>query len=128
MLTDVAAAVPALQVRCLALPLHMPTTKSPDLLTPTAHLRQRNIDLNSEHVAAESTTAQSLDWLAPSDLGRFDLVLAADVVWVEDLIGPLVDSLQKLCRRGGMVLLAHQSRSTRADEALFDKVDRVFTR
>lgn len=94
---------------------------------------QRNLDNNRGFMKAASVTALPLDWLDPlstlDDLGApFDIVLAADVVWVEDLIGPLVESIRLLCHAETVVILAHQTRSTRADEILFRKLDFHFAR
>jgi hypothetical protein len=57
-----------------------------------------------------------------------DLVIAADVVWVEALIQPLVDALGCLCGPATVVVLAHQSRSTRSDDAFFSRIDASFDR
>lgn len=69
----------------------------------------------------------ALDWTAPSDvdaLGPIDVVLASDVVWVQDLIVPFVNTLARITAAGAegkapTVLLSHQTRSTAGDEALF---------
>ena len=70
------------------------------------------------------TRLAALDWFAPEDgiaaLGHVDIVLGADVVWVEELIPALVRTLALLLRRPRVYcLLAHQTRSRRGDEALF---------
>lgn len=87
--------------------------------------------------AAVTVDAAPLDWVAwPKDglhkdveaIFPFDLVLAADVVWVEDLIEPLVHTMVKLCAPDGAVLLAHQTRSVRADRTLFQLISRHFTK
>lgn len=64
-----------------------------------------------------------LDWFAPQAMaggGGFDLVLGSDVVWVEELIPPLVNTLALLLRQrpGCEALLAHQTRSRRGDALL----------
>lgn len=80
-----------------------------------------------------------LDWTAPQPLDA-DVILGADVVWVADLIPPLVDTLRELTQAateggadeakhplaasdvtgvGPLVLLAHQTRSAANDELLF---------
>jgi predicted nicotinamide N-methyase len=74
-----------------------------------------------------ASTAAALDWFAVEPalagapaLAEADLVLGADVVWVEELIPGLVGALAALLRRPGSVaLVAHQTRSTRSDELLF---------
>ncbi|CAN0199015.1 unnamed protein product [Ectocarpus sp. 4 AP-2014] len=62
-----------------------------------------NISLNSsslEAVGAE-VSSMELDWCRPlprelSDKEAFDLILAADVVWLDDLVTPLVRTLERL--------------------------------
>ena len=66
--------------------------------------------------------AHSLDWLDPagsSSLGQFDVILGADIVWVNDLIRPMVRSMHALCTPESKVYFAYQSRSSSADEILF---------
>jgi predicted nicotinamide N-methyase len=67
-----------------------------------------------------------LDWTAPQSsslagLQAMDLVLGADVVWVEELIGPLASTLAWLTAGPSppTILLAHQTRSTRGDDLLY---------
>lgn len=74
-----------------------------------------------------ATSIAALDWFnvgpalaAAPALAEADLVLGADVVWVEELIPGLVGALAALLRRPGSVaLVAHQTRSTRSDELFF---------
>lgn len=74
-------------------------------------------------VAVSAVHTQVLDWFnPPTDIGALDIVLAADVVWVEDLIAPLVRTLATLLRHSptrATVLMAHQTRSAAADALLF---------
>jgi predicted nicotinamide N-methyase len=82
----------------------------------------RNIELNAAACTARMR-AGVLDWLVPappSELGvPFDVIVAADVVWVEELIAPLVQALDLLAGPGTVLYLAHQSRAARSDELLF---------
>jgi hypothetical protein len=72
------------------------------------------------------TRLATLDWFAPEDgiaaapwIGEADIVLGADVVWVEELIPGLVRTIAVLLRRPRVYcLLAHQTRSRRGDEML----------
>jgi predicted nicotinamide N-methyase len=70
-----------------------------------------------------SVSTRVLDWFAPpSDLGGLDVILASDVVWVEELIAPLVQTMDVLLRHsspGARVLMAHQTRSSQSDRVLF---------
>ena len=104
--------------------LQLPTLLT-DLLEVLPALR-RNIAANPGLERLVSTAA--LDWRAPvvpaaaaatsSSHGR--LVLAADCVWLEELVTPVVQALE-LSAAGphDRVLLAYQSRSSRVDAALF---------
>lgn len=88
-----------------------------------------NVELNS---AQEHVRVQSLDWMKPvpvSLAGRcFDVILGADIVWVEWLVEPLVKTLHSLastaCNKLVEIFLAHQTRSERIDTLLFDLLRR----
>jgi hypothetical protein len=87
----------------------------------------------ARHGLEPRVAAAALDWFqAERDLaalgGPFDTVVAADVVWVEDLIPPLVATLERATRPGSLVYLCHQSRSVRGDRLLFDLLERHFAR
>ncbi|TYZ63586.1 hypothetical protein PybrP1_010880 [[Pythium] brassicae (nom. inval.)] len=85
---------------------------------------------NARHagVAVGAVHTQVLDWFAPpTDVGALDFVLAADVVWVEELIAPLVRTLATLLRHSptpATVVMAHQTRSAAADVLLFAELAR----
>ncbi|CAB4469764.1 hypothetical protein RhiirA5_351304 [Rhizophagus irregularis] len=72
--------------------------------------------------------AKPLDWENRKDYipflidkGPWDFILAADVIWVDYLIVPLVDSIDELSTPSyTTLLLCHQSRTTRSDNMLFD--------
>ena len=67
--------------------------------------------------------AFELNWFEPkSPCENIDVILMADVVWVLDLIEPLVETLDSLAKPGMLILLAHQVRSTIADNKLWDKL------
>lgn len=62
---------------------------------------------------------RALDWtdsdsyLTPSDCmgggsGVWDVVIGADVVWLEDLVEPLTNALRAHCSPDTLVLLSHQ--------------------
>ncbi|KAG9292191.1 hypothetical protein G9A89_023911 [Geosiphon pyriformis] len=55
--------------------------------------------------------------------GPFDYILAADVVWVDYLIEPLIETINALSTRAHTcLLLAHQTRTKRSDRILFDEL------
>ena len=95
-----------------------------DMESVVPHLIQ-SIVLNP-HIPKGHITASTLDWFAPHAyaLGNLpvDVILGADVVWVEELIPPLVQTLAYLTRGNGdgtIVLLAHQTRSHSGDALLY---------
>eukprot|EP00939_MAST-03C_sp_MAST-3C-sp1_P002844 g2844.t1 len=76
---------------------------------------------------------KALDWTRPPEgtvLSKYSLVLAADCVWVPDLVGPFVDVLKRIAeaRRSRSLsfraILSHQTRSLRTDRLLFDSLKR----
>lgn len=56
----------------------------------------------------------------------FDFVVAADVVYMEDSAGWLVDAMEQLVGEDGVVLLGYQLRSPEAHRVFWEKVGRVF--
>ncbi|CAH0518512.1 unnamed protein product [Peronospora belbahrii] len=69
-----------------------------------------------------------LDWFnPPTDLGDIDFVLASDVVWVEELIQPLVATFDTLVRHSAtktQILMSYQKRSIVSDRLLCSELKR----
>ncbi|KAJ3296078.1 hypothetical protein HDU76_006766 [Blyttiomyces sp. JEL0837] len=69
----------------------------------------------------------ALDWTDRTACSKindgrpFDVIVAADVVWVYELIAPLVETIRELIKPNcaNFAVLAHQTRSMRGDEAFF---------
>ncbi len=147
-------AVPTLELGCgtglvglAAAALGSPSVFLSDL--PYAlHNTRKTVDANP-HLNASAISVVPIDWFDPQELPEVGLVLAADVVWVEELIAPLVATLraateQKLPEsvdpqstfswmqsssvQHPIVCLSYQSRSTRADKVLFSALDELFER
>ncbi|KAJ3417459.1 hypothetical protein HDV05_003323 [Chytridiales sp. JEL 0842] len=55
----------------------------------------------------------------------FSVILAADVVWMYDLVGPLVNTIKCLMGPKTITILAHQSRSSRVDDALMSDFEKA---
>jgi len=55
-----------------------------------------------------------------------DYIIASDVIWIEELIEPLVRSMEVLATENTVILLAYQSRSFRADAAFFGYLTESF--
>lgn len=56
----------------------------------------------------------------------FDVVIAADVVYIEESVGPLVGVMMDLMGDHGLVLLGYQVRSPEADLLFWEMCGRVF--
>ena len=61
-----------------------------------------------------------------ADASEWDLVIGADVVWLEELVPLLTQALRALCGSHTQLLLAHQKRSERTDALLFGSLDKYF--
>lgn len=88
---------------------------------------QRNVDSNSLAGRFSSGTEVSvaeLDWSNRDTwtAERYDIVLAADVVWIEALIPDFVSALKHVADGSNIVLFAHRSRTTRADALLLTEL------
>ena len=78
-----------------------------------------------------SAAVRELDWTntnfeATKD--TYDIILGADIVWLEHLVAPLVDVMNELLAINSnlKIILAHQTRSAATDEILFDLLDKKF--
>ncbi|XVE91444.1 hypothetical protein REPUB_Repub01dG0010200 [Reevesia pubescens] len=56
----------------------------------------------------------------------FDVVLAADVVYIEESVGHLVGAMEALVADDGVVLLGYQLRSPEADRLFWEMSEKVF--
>ena len=69
----------------------------------------------------EVVEVQLLDWFSPPSEAAplFDVIVAADVAWLDHLVSPLVNTIKALMSSHTIMYLAHQTRSTSVDTALF---------
>ncbi|CAM9618371.1 unnamed protein product [Chrysoparadoxa australica] len=62
-----------------------------------------NLEANvaANELGPPQVTVQKVDWFSPPEFeGTFDLVLMADVVWMDDLVTPLVETMEVIpCNR-----------------------------
>lgn len=76
--------------------------------------------------AGSSVRAEALDWFSPPEieLNRFEVVLAADVVWLVELVPPFVRTLEALAPPQGntTIVLSYQRRGADADAELWARV------
>ncbi len=117
-LTDVAEALPALDCNVAANPLleNVITTTECDWFNPDVDNLRKLISIDGNYADQKQ---------------GINLILAADCVWLEDLVPPFVTTLEKLIKNAGStdtrVLLAYQSRSSRVDDLLFGLLKTSFS-
>ncbi|KAI9286852.1 putative methyltransferase-domain-containing protein [Umbelopsis sp. AD052] len=116
-------------IAAAALGARVVVTDAADAMNAAQHVA----DINDLHVYGRGPgwieSIQPLDWLhREKDLSQlphppFDIVLCSDVVWVEYLVPHLVQTMAELpLAPGGVILLAHQTRSLRIDNILFESL------
>ena len=95
---------------------------------PFTGLAQCNIELNKESIlrSGGAAFAHELDWTVANQSlvhQSYDIILAADVVWLEHLVQPLLALLESLFLESpsAYFLLAHESRSRLTDEIFFSE-------
>ena len=81
----------------------------------------RNVQANNVSVQIES-----LDWSRPPPLERYDVILAADVVYHPEHAKWIKDCAEKALKRGGVFWMIIAMRSTGRHEGLWETVDEVF--
>ena len=92
---------------------------------------RNNIKINTEAAPSVEVKvgAMVLDWTDPDTWPTepIDLVLAADVAWLDHLVTPLAATIKGLLAKNpaAEMYLAHQTRSTSVDEALFHSLRRT---
>lgn len=75
---------------------------------------QEALDLLQQNAALNSVDLQThhFDWRHPVDVGRYDLVVAADVLYEHWQTDALVDMLTRTVDRGGMAMVVDPDRLT----------------
>lgn len=123
-LTDLPEALPALRRNIAANPslAHLATAAPLDWTAAAQDLAALGLDSRGGG-SSSSSEGHSTTTTTTSRPGR--LVLAADCVWLEELMGPFVAALE-LAASGphDRALLAYQSRADRVDRALFGRLER----
>ncbi|XP_058210864.1 uncharacterized protein LOC131323194 [Rhododendron vialii] len=98
-------------------------------IAPVMPALKRNLKRNKPVLKKNLKTAQ-LYWTKPDQIQAlgppFDLVIATDVVYIEETVGPLVSAMEALVGDGGAVLLGYQIRSPEAHSLFWEICSRVF--
>ncbi|XP_072968730.1 uncharacterized protein [Typha angustifolia] len=98
-------------------------------VSPVLPALRRNIKRNRP-LLPRSPKHALLYWNNPSQIRSvnppFDIVVAADVVYMEDSAAQLVDAMDALLAPDGVVLLGYQLRSPEAHQVFWEMCRRVF--
>lgn len=83
-----------------------------------------NVGMNVELVG-NRVSVEACDWTSPNDAivkATWDVVIASDVVWLEELVEPFIDTLDRITETNPrcIILMSYQSRTRRVDEMLFE--------
>lgn len=58
----------------------------------------------------DGVLCEKLDWLNPTDIGAFDMIVGSEVLFHPSFFGPLLDVFRKCLAPGGTIYLAHDAR------------------
>lgn len=89
----------------------------------------RNIQRNGNH---DGMLYKVLDWfddatyLSLDDKNEYDIIVGADIVWLDYLVEPLVNTLKSLCHSKTIVYLSYQLRSVAVDDLLWMHMNKYF--
>lgn len=98
-------------------------------IAPVMPALKHNLKKNKPILKKSLKTAQ-LYWANPAQMAAvgppFDVVVAADVVYIEESVGPLVETMLGLMKDDGVVFLGYQVRSPEADKLFWEVCEGVF--
>eukprot|EP00698_Gefionella_okellyi_P020067 TRINITY_DN6251_c0_g1_i2.p1 TRINITY_DN6251_c0_g1~~TRINITY_DN6251_c0_g1_i2.p1 ORF type:complete len:220 (+),score=40.49 TRINITY_DN6251_c0_g1_i2:28-687(+) len=99
---------------------HVTVTDMPEVVPSL----QEVVDANKAAHDGISIDVMALDWFRTDDCvsGAFDYILASDVIWVEELVVPLANTLRRFADDRTVVLLATETRSLRIEQLLIDNM------
>ena len=87
-------------------------------------------DIVSDDHKSYAIGIQKLDWKDKATYvhkqGPWEVILGADVVWLEELIPSLIQTMDAHADVDTTIIMAHQTRSLRADELLMNELGRHF--
>ncbi|XP_062150506.1 uncharacterized protein LOC133859199 [Alnus glutinosa] len=98
-------------------------------IAPVMPALKRNLKRNKP-VLAKTLKHSILYWNNPDQIKSlnppFHYVIATDVVYIEETVGPLVSTMEVLVADDGVVLLGYQLRSPEADKLFWELCQTVF--
>lgn len=98
-------------------------------ISPVMPALKRNLKRNKPALG-KALKHSVLYWNRAEQIGAlnppYDVVVATDVVYIEESVGPLVSAMEALVADDGVVLLGYQLRSPEAHKLFWDMSERVF--
>ncbi|XP_071691319.1 uncharacterized protein [Rutidosis leptorrhynchoides] len=98
-------------------------------IAPVMPALKHNLKKNKSVLGKMLKTAQ-LNWNNSNQIEAlkppFDVVIAADVVYIEESVTPLLTTMKLLVSDSGVVLLGYQIRSPEAHVLFWEQCDRIF--
>lgn len=98
-------------------------------ISPVMPALKHNIKRNKP-VLKKALKYSVLYWNNPAQIAAlnppFDIVIATDVVYIEETVGPLISAMDALIGDNGVVLFGYQLRSPEADKLFWEMCDSVF--
>mmetsp|Transcript_1350 Transcript_1350/g.1819 ORF Transcript_1350/g.1819 Transcript_1350/m.1819 type:complete len:379 (+) Transcript_1350:27-1163(+) len=112
----------------------------------TMTLMKSNIHLNRDAIMRESNSCVHIDcyvcdWFNPPTIASFqisssiihndvsypEVILVADCVWLEELVNPLMDTIEQYCNNEATVIITYQQRGKSAHELFWKRLEGIFT-
>ncbi len=53
---------------------------------------------------------ETLDWLKPRDLGKFDIIIGSEILFHKKFFAPLLEIFRRFLKEDGVIYMAHDSR------------------
>ncbi|XP_062105919.1 uncharacterized protein LOC133817424 [Humulus lupulus] len=98
-------------------------------ISPVMPALKRNLK-NNKPVLAKTLKHSVLYWNNADQIKSlkppYDFVLATDVVYIEESVGPLISAMEALVADDGVVLLGYQLRSPEAHKLFWEMSEKVF--
>jgi len=101
----------------------------------TLPLMRNNVNLNKDTIECERIECMQLDWFDPPFIDTLstsinfpEVMIIADCVWVEQLVNPLMDTVDKLCHDNTEVIVTYQRRGKGAHDLFMERLHGIFSK
>lgn len=103
----------------------------------TLPLMKNNVSLNENAIdpkVYERIRCMEIDWFNPPDINSIStgkmfpqVMLIADCVWLEELVNPLMNTIEKLCQKNTEVVITYQRRGRAAHNLFWNRLRGIFS-